>query len=171
MLRQQEERPDVSGTSSRESPDLWDSSGSELTDLDSEYSSKEQQGHSRRRKKISPSTTLDSSSTAASASDPAHTGDDAAQEDASDSDNASASDAEGEAEEEPDLVLGQGKVMRLHRRVVTRNALLSQGLTESDATAYFDRVNKDTNTKYDGVWNRWVAWCGCQGVDPLKRSV
>ncbi|KAJ2057190.1 hypothetical protein GGI08_003690, partial [Coemansia sp. S2] len=169
MPRQEEEEwPDVSASSSRTSLDLCDSSCSELTDLDSEYSLHEQRRRNRCRKRSTPRASLDDSSTIASACDPVRTGDSVAKEPASDSDHASVSGTEDD-DDESDLILGQGKVMRLHRLVVIRNAFLSHGLTESDATAFLERLSKATNIKYNSIWNRWVAWCDCKGVDPLKR--
>ncbi|KAJ2038479.1 hypothetical protein H4S03_002306 [Coemansia sp. S3946] len=167
--QQKDERPNVSASSSRTSLELCDSSCSELTDLDSEYSLQEQRRHSRCRKRSTPRASPDDSSTIVSACDPVRTGDSATKEPASDSDHASVSGTEDD-DDESDLILGQGKVMRLHRLVVIRNAFLSHGLTESDATAFLERLSKATNIKYNGIWNRWVAWCDCQGVDPLKRS-
>ncbi|KAJ2041573.1 hypothetical protein H4S03_000253, partial [Coemansia sp. S3946] len=149
MPRQEEEEwPDVSASSSRTSLDLCDSSCSELTDLDSEYSLHEQRRRSRCRKRSTPRASPDDSSTIVSACDPVRTGDSATKEPVSDSDNASASGTEDD-DDESDLILGQGKVMRLHRLVVIQNAFLSHGLTESDATAFLERLSKATNIKYN----------------------
>ncbi|KAJ2557446.1 hypothetical protein GGH95_005163, partial [Coemansia sp. RSA 1836] len=69
---------------------------------------------------------------------PSHGGAEAEKDAGSSSgDDASASGIE--SDDESDLVLGQGQVVRLHRRFVVRNALMDQGLSESAATAFFDR--------------------------------
>ncbi|KAJ2074277.1 hypothetical protein GGH13_001430 [Coemansia sp. S155-1] len=99
---------------------------------------------------------------------PGGEGDNAPEEDAGNDGGTSASDAE--VEDEPDIILGQGRVMKLHRRVLIRNALMQHGLSEADSIAYFNRWTKVTNKTYNCVWNRWVAWCGKRGLDATERS-
>ncbi|KAJ2870448.1 hypothetical protein GGH93_005564 [Coemansia aciculifera] len=47
----------------------------------------------------------------------------------------------------------------LNRRSVIRTALLRQGQSESEITAFFNQVRKSTNVDYDTVWRCWVTWC------------
>ncbi|KAJ2104580.1 hypothetical protein GGI16_002727 [Coemansia sp. S142-1] len=60
--------------------------------------------------------------------------------------------------------------MAQSREEIVRQALLRQGQSESDVTAYFNRLSKSTNLSYNHAWKRWVAWCIEQGLDPVKRS-
>ncbi|KAJ2031315.1 hypothetical protein IWW57_000768, partial [Coemansia sp. S610] len=84
-------------------------------------------------------------------------------------DDASAASVSG-ADDESDEVVGQGRVMRLHRQVVIRNAFLSQGLSEAESISYSKRWTKQTNNTYDKAWSKWVNWCDSRELDPTRRS-
>ncbi|KAJ2426475.1 hypothetical protein GGF41_002042 [Coemansia sp. RSA 2531] len=71
---------------------------------------------------------------------------------------------------EPDPVLDKRPTTATGRQDVIRDALLRQGLSESDITAYLNGNSKGTNTGYNYVWKRWATWCIEQGLDPVKRS-
>ncbi|KAJ1900721.1 hypothetical protein LPJ71_005771, partial [Coemansia sp. S17] len=58
----------------------------------------------------------------------------------------------------------------LSRRSVIHAALLLQGNSESDITAYFNQVNRQTNAEYDRSWKHWATWCVEHGIDPCIRS-
>ncbi|KAJ2074976.1 hypothetical protein GGH13_000939 [Coemansia sp. S155-1] len=58
----------------------------------------------------------------------------------------------------------------LGRRSVIHAALLLQGNSESDITAYFNQVNRQTNAEYDRSWKHWATWCVEHGIDPCIRS-
>ncbi|KAJ2886678.1 hypothetical protein H4R27_000467 [Coemansia aciculifera] len=155
---------------------LGSSLSSISSDPDSIYSGSQCRQHYRRAKRIKKGTSQDNDSTTdvkvtapiVLVPVPSGSGNNVPEEDASNDGDISASDAD--VEDEPDQVLGQGRVMKLHRRVVIRNALMHHGLSESDSIAYYNRWTKDTNTTYNCVWNRWVVWCSKLSLDPTERS-
>ncbi|KAJ2864939.1 hypothetical protein GGH94_002586 [Coemansia aciculifera] len=149
----------------RKGPDYLDSSGS---DSDSSSSSlwPEHRRHGRRKKwsirrksKPHPQSTVP----VASVSD-LYCADHRPLTDDTSAANAAA------AAEESELVVSHGRINQLRRQVVIRNALLRQGLSESEVITYFDQWAEGTNRTYDSEWGGWVHWCGKQSLDPLKRS-
>ncbi|KAJ2108113.1 hypothetical protein GGI16_001263 [Coemansia sp. S142-1] len=180
--RKREARVDSSFSNKRERtycpehPSLSSSLGSIPSDTDSLYSDSGCQRPVRRAKRKKRGTPrnnafkndVEFTAPIDLAPVPSGEGDNVPEEDAGNDGDTSASDAD--VEDEPDIILGQGRVMKLHRRVLIRNALMQHGLSEADSIAYFNRWTKVTNNTYNCVWNRWVAWCGKRGLDATKRS-
>ncbi|KAJ2874451.1 hypothetical protein GGH93_002415, partial [Coemansia aciculifera] len=45
------------------------------------------------------------------------------------------------------------------RRSVIRTALLLQGNSEPDITAYFNQISRTSSAEYDSMWKYWATWC------------
>ncbi|KAJ2341388.1 hypothetical protein GGH92_005830, partial [Coemansia sp. RSA 2673] len=69
------------------------------------------------------------------------------------------------------LAIEQKPTTSLCHQEVIRDALLRQGMSESNIVTYFNQFSNESRRDYDSVWKRWVIWCGEQGLDPLKRSI
>ncbi|KAJ2840499.1 hypothetical protein FBU31_000364 [Coemansia sp. 'formosensis'] len=162
------ERTDSPCINKRKGAEYWDSSysSSESSDSGSTYSNTRRRRHVKHAKQSDTCIVRDIDSTEnVSVTAPIVL---APEDSACKGGDTSATNSD--VEDESDVVIGQGQVERLNRRVVIRNAFLSHGLSELDGIAYYNRWTKDTNYTYDGVWNRWVVWCDKRGLNPTVRS-
>ncbi|KAJ1922835.1 hypothetical protein GGI08_002058 [Coemansia sp. S2] len=102
---------------------------------------------------------------------PASAAGESASESASETGSTSIADLPVEPGEAHSLAIEQKPTTSLCRQEVIRDALLRQGMSESDIVTYFNQFSNESKRDYDSVWKCWVIWCDEQGLDPLKRSI